>query len=545
MKTNPRIIALALLSLVYVVWASAFIYRSSFIGIDGVRYFSLFDDAMISMRYAWHLSHGYGLVWNIGERVEGFTNPLWTLWMSLGTWIFDKRIAVLFIHISGVFIMLGIASLTYAIATRLAHERDPSGNSWAPLIAFILVLLYYPLSFWTLMGMETGLLSFLLLASVLIVLRSGHDFKISGLLLAIFCLAILTRPDALIYVVLILSHRFYVLLFSKNLTQQHIKTFNTYRLVAIEVVLLVLIVALPVVLRWFYYGELVPNTYTLKMTGMPVIDRLANGIGFIAPFFITIIPIIIFLMFNIRLLKTRNNILLLGLVITSISYQVWVGGDPWTYWRTMAPVMPLLFILCIEAMFNIAHHRTKSGSLNSRPARYVTIIFGGSLLVYVFANYKMLSEQYLIKPAYNSDASQSFVNVAIATNEILIKDATLAVFASGALPYFANFKAIDILGKSDKRIAHLPPDMSGAIAWSGMKSVPGHNKYDLRYSIVDLKPTYVQNFKIGRDDFTEYAHQNYARVHYKEVGLWLLADSKDVLWDKIKNYEHRPIMSLH
>ena len=29
------------------VWAAAFIYRSSFIAIDGKRYYCLFDDAMI------------------------------------------------------------------------------------------------------------------------------------------------------------------------------------------------------------------------------------------------------------------------------------------------------------------------------------------------------------------------------------------------------------------------------------------------------------------------------------------------------------------
>ena len=36
----------------FVVWASMFIYNSSFLGIDGRRYFCLIDDAMISMRYA-------------------------------------------------------------------------------------------------------------------------------------------------------------------------------------------------------------------------------------------------------------------------------------------------------------------------------------------------------------------------------------------------------------------------------------------------------------------------------------------------------------
>ncbi|AGC44596.1 hypothetical protein MYSTI_03284 [Myxococcus stipitatus DSM 14675] len=37
------------------------------------------DDAYISYRHAWNLLHGHGLVYNAVERVEGFTNLLWTL----------------------------------------------------------------------------------------------------------------------------------------------------------------------------------------------------------------------------------------------------------------------------------------------------------------------------------------------------------------------------------------------------------------------------------------------------------------------------------
>ena len=42
------------------------------------------DDAYISYRYARNLVEGHGLVFNPGERVEGFTNLLWTLLVALG-----------------------------------------------------------------------------------------------------------------------------------------------------------------------------------------------------------------------------------------------------------------------------------------------------------------------------------------------------------------------------------------------------------------------------------------------------------------------------
>ena len=63
---------------------TAFIARSAF-RIGDEIYFSLLDDGMISMRFAKHLAAGHGLVWNAGgERVEGYSNFLWTIWIALG-----------------------------------------------------------------------------------------------------------------------------------------------------------------------------------------------------------------------------------------------------------------------------------------------------------------------------------------------------------------------------------------------------------------------------------------------------------------------------
>ncbi|MBZ0266726.1 hypothetical protein K8I85_01090, partial [bacterium] len=41
------------------------------------------DDAYISLRYARHLVEGNGLVFNPGERVEGYSNFTWTLLLAL------------------------------------------------------------------------------------------------------------------------------------------------------------------------------------------------------------------------------------------------------------------------------------------------------------------------------------------------------------------------------------------------------------------------------------------------------------------------------
>src|SRR5215203_4377095 len=201
---------LAIISIGFVAYSAAFIYRSSFIAIDGNRYFCLFDDAMISMRYAWNFSHGLGLVWNPGEYVEGYTNLLMTLIMALPTLLFDKVNAVLAVQVLGIILMLINAYLVMSVAQHLSSGQE----RYRPLfrvLAFLCALSYYPLLYWSLMGMETGLVAVLLSLSILSALRYAKDHKpAQGILLSISLgLAFLTRPDALVFAVPVFVYAFY------------------------------------------------------------------------------------------------------------------------------------------------------------------------------------------------------------------------------------------------------------------------------------------------------------------------------------------------
>ena len=60
MRGRAYQLCVGVLSLAFLAWATAFIYRSSFTAFDGPRYFCLFDDAMVSMRYAWNLARENG-----------------------------------------------------------------------------------------------------------------------------------------------------------------------------------------------------------------------------------------------------------------------------------------------------------------------------------------------------------------------------------------------------------------------------------------------------------------------------------------------------
>lgn len=46
------------------------------------------DDSFVTFRTVWNFLHGYGLLWNVSERVQGFTHPLWCLLLVLGNLIY-------------------------------------------------------------------------------------------------------------------------------------------------------------------------------------------------------------------------------------------------------------------------------------------------------------------------------------------------------------------------------------------------------------------------------------------------------------------------
>lgn len=529
-----------IISLGFIVWGIFFIMNSSFIGIDGKRYYSLFDDAMISMRYAWNFSHGMDLVWNTGERIQGYTNLLMTLLMSFSTLIFDKSDAVFFVQVVGVAVMILTAHVSMKIADLVTYNKGYQRQNFVRLLAFIGTFSYYPLTYWTLMGMETGLLTLMLALGIFFALKFKRDMKPYALYFVSVSLglAFMTRNDSLIYAVFIWLYIF-VGIFSKQ--QNHTSLFRY--LLAIGIYVFFIFGQLG--FQYLYYDSLMPNTYTLKLTGMPIIERIINGIGFIQPFLNNTVDIILILLFvDLFFGFQKKKLLFLSIFLAAISYQVYIGGDPWHYWRIMAPAMPLVILSVINIADDFIHILLPIQSFGAYfnrnpilPKKHVSTMLISLLFVIMLLplNWPYLLQITLLQKPFDAESNQLEVNTAIVLNQLLTTDGSVGVFRAGVIPYYTDLKAIDFLGKSDKYIAQLPPDMSGNIAWSGMTSVPGHNKYDLNYSIKKLRPTYIQGFQWGTQDLSQWVEKNYINVEYNGISIFLLKNSKAVRWDIINN----------
>jgi hypothetical protein len=152
-------------------------------------------------------------------------------------------------------------------------------------------------------------------------------------------------------------------------------------------------------------------------------------------------------------------------------------------------------------------------------------------------NYRFLPEIAMLRDFNNVRTNEERVNVALTIERFTTSDATVGVFDAGAIPYYTGRSAIDFLGKADPRIARLPPDPSGFPKMKYFESKisnPGHNKYDLEYSIKESRPDFARGFVWGGQNVLDWAQSEYVMVVYEGTLVNFLKDSGDVRWDDVE-----------
>jgi hypothetical protein len=382
------------------------------------------------------------------------------------------------------------------------------------------------------MGMETGLLAVLVLAAIWTSLEYARRRR-PRLLIAsalLFGLAFLTRNESAVFVPVVWG---YVWLETPEGPAR-----DRLRRWLGPMAVYVLIAGGLLIFQYAYYGDWLSNTYTLKLTGIPLIYRLNAGLAYVRDFLGDAFPLLALSAAGTLMAYRRDKLMLLTCILASIAYQIYVGGDAWRYWRMLAPVIPLAMILGLEASVQAAAWLTDRFQLRGRaltPVGRGRVAQCLALVILLpaiwFANERFWDEASLQKRPYTVVDNRENVNKAIALNELLDQEASVGVFWGGAIPYYTGRRAVDFLGKSDHYIARVQPDIFGEC---GGWCIPGHNKYDLDYSIVQLRPTYVEALAFAHDDLRTWGARYYVEVVYKGSTLYLLKDSQSVFWSKLE-----------
>ena len=458
----------------HILYGLLFVWNTSFV-VGGVRYFSLFDDAMISMRYAENLAHGFGAVFNPGQPpVEGYTNPLWMLVMSVFHYLpVGKETLSLVFQLFNI----ALSSANLLFIDRIVKLKFP-GSARIRILALLMVAFYYPLNFWFFMGMEAGAVALIVTATAYLI-EKQNEFSYKQLLpLAV---GMLIRLDVAVCFVAVAAY----LIFKYRSLAKSIAGWS--------ILLLLVTIGGTTVIRYLYYGAILPNTYYLKVEGVDVFYRLLRGVFVFVKFVVFFNPIFFAIPFW-QFWRKREMFsgFACGIVSVLCLYSIYVGGDAWDWWgganRFIAPAMPLFFVLIAAG---IVHWLPKIHSKLKfiRSERLTYILIGIVLICNInfLRNISSLEEMLLLRPALGVEDNELNVRMAELVRGISSKDETIAVVTAGVLPYFAERNAIDILGKADPAIARTESRMVPGI----FSFEPGHTKWNYEYSICSLKPDWV------------------------------------------------------
>lgn len=205
------------------------------------------EDAGISFAYARNAAMGEGFVgYPGGERVEGFSNPLWTFilsgmyWIGINPWTGSKILGALFGS-------LALCSV-YGISRRMRMD-----GYW-PFVPPIMLALSTQFVVWNGSGLENSLYALLLCTGMLRLLLEDEQEERYPLSALCFSLAAVTRPEGIMYGVV-------------GLVTKAIFSFpkRRFRSFALWCVFLTLPFCGYLYWRYQYFAWELPNTYYAKL----------------------------------------------------------------------------------------------------------------------------------------------------------------------------------------------------------------------------------------------------------------------------------------
>ncbi|MGH9867131.1 MAG: hypothetical protein ACREAA_03065 [Candidatus Polarisedimenticolia bacterium] len=402
----------------------------------------LIDDAFISFRYAANLTSGHGLVFNAGERVEGYTNFLWTLLtagaMSAG------------LDPASFSWGAGLASSAALLWVVWRWGRDLGLEGLWAILPPAMLAANRSFAVWATGGLETRLFTLLVVAGAWRVGReltappaqAASRFPFSAVLLALACL---TRPEGYLAAAVALA------VMAWRGPRRH-------ALLAGAVIGVVC--GAHEAWRLSYYGDWVPNSFRAKVAG----PRLVSGVVYLAVF-------------------ARHHLLAVALVAAAacawrrrwprlplagfavpfaalfVVYTLLVGGDHFEF-RFVDVLLPLAFLAAAAAA---------GGALRAAPplaAGVVAALLLGGAALSSLTGFAGVDRQvpfaggshYVSIVSAETEAAYLayWERIGDWLRDHAASDESIAVTPAGVIPYLTGLRTLDMLGINDREIARLP-----------------------------------------------------------------------------------------
>jgi len=443
------------------------------------------DDSYIAFAYAQNWVKGHGIVFNPGERVEGYTCFLWVAVSALALLIGAD------IRTWSTVVGALAAAASVLAAWRLTAALAPERLRWGAATTLILGMASPALAWWAASGMETTLFTMLVTIAVW-----RHTTDGARSIAAPVCLALasMTRPEGW--------------LLSALLCLDALRTGGRRagsRYVAVAAALFVPYYAW----RCWYYGYPFPMTFYAKVGYTS--DQLRRGLAYLLDFAWAGAGGLLTAGVALAILGglPRRTLAVCVFLIVYLAYTVTVGGDVFAYHRFFTPIVPVMTAFAIAGLLWLAARRP------ARAGARAAVLCAGYCGLFVPAFVEgWRSEVRELRAVHRMERFAD-----LACERIVARtgpEDEIATIAVGQIRYCTGRRVIDMVGLTGRHIAHRPVGNMGS-------GLAGHEKYDSEY-VLARWPKYIvipnQDFEFPVPAVPDMWAQPLFRTYYVPEWNW-------------------------
>ncbi|MBK9240041.1 MAG: hypothetical protein IPL75_07190 [Acidobacteria bacterium] len=298
---------------VWLVLFAVVLFRTAWLG----------DDALISLRTVLNVTHGYGLTYNLHERVQTFTHPLWLALITSAYWVVGNIFHAAFA------VSIVTSLVVFGLVLRAARSATQLWIAGGVLLASRAFVDY------STSGLENPLTALVAIATLAWASREARGGRwLTGMWVGVSA-AYLTRPDAVLLVLPVALWA--VLQVRPRMTA------------ALAVVAGLVPAALWTLFSLVYYGFAFPNTAYAKLAAdIHVNERLWQGLIYLLdsinrdPITLTAIGVTLIVA---TIERSKEAWLSAAGIVATLAYVVWIGGDFMSGRFLAAPVLVAVWML--------------------------------------------------------------------------------------------------------------------------------------------------------------------------------------------------------
>ncbi|HNW60085.1 MAG TPA: hypothetical protein PKI62_10455 [bacterium] len=405
------------------------------------------DDAFITYRYARNWVEGHGLVFNPGERVEGYSNLLWVLILA------PFIAAGLDVEVVSKLLGLGCAIGALLAAMRMLRHHFQASTRIVLFFGLWLAsctgFVYYAIS-----GLETLLYTLLLL--LLVLFMTEERFAWAAVTSAALTI---TRPEGMLCML--------PLAWCAWMSRGRRESRNNAgrRDAAAPVALQRRMpwwlfpavpaagLALTTLWRWLYYGALLPNTFNAKIkTHWGVLHYVMwhtqTFVNYAFKSFAWNEWILVFAFFYL-LFHLRRRDRAPAAVLGCLLFFVWFSGSDWmSFGRFYVPALPLIGLFAWAGAGRLLNAAEAKGIRGPRLSLWLALPLLFNLVSFYYAD-EELAGGGMINPAMHSRPHRA---IGLWLRDHVPPEETLVVNEIGAIGWYSRLPLIDMIGLTDKTI---------------------------------------------------------------------------------------------